>query len=98
MIVYISGKISGLTKEEYTQNFFDSTDFVFNNYSENTINPLDIKPLFGIKKYWFYMAADIWQLRKCTHIAAQKNWIDSKGAFIEVFLAKFIFKQQIIWL
>ena len=77
MKIYISGKISGLTKEEYTQNFDKAYSKLFElklvDYSGNVINPLNIKPLLGIKRWFFYMAADIWQLRKCTHIAVQKN-------------------------
>lgn len=105
MKIYISGKISGLTEKEYVKNFtlaerhiYWLKDFEGKRDLIKIINPLKIKPLFGIKKWFFYMVADIWQLRKCTHIAAQKNWIDSKGAFIEIFFAKFIFKQQIIFL
>jgi len=105
MKIYISGKISGLSEEEYTDNFEKvklnlwETDFCFSirRYS-HIISPLDIKPFLGIKSWLFYMIADIWQLRKCNHIAMQKNWTDSKGAVIEYFFAKWIFKQQIIWL
>lgn len=105
MICYISGRISGLTEHEYLRNFtlaerhiYWLKDFEGKRDLIKIINPLKIKPLFGIKKYWFYMVADLWQLRKCTHIAMQKNWIDSKGAIIEYFFSKFIFKQQIIFL
>lgn len=102
MKIYISGKISGLTESEYTSNFHKSYSELFKlkivDYSGNVVNPIDIKPLFGIKKWLFFMISDIAALRKCTHIAMQKNWVDSKGAVIEYFFAKFIFKQQIIWL
>jgi len=51
------------------------------------------------KENWLnYMINDIRSLRKCTHIAMHPNWIESRGAVIEYFLAKFIFKQKIIWL
>jgi hypothetical protein len=93
--IYISGKISGLSIQEAEYNFTRS-ECELVNYK--TINPLNIRPLFGIKKWLFYMISDILQLRKCTHIAMQKNWIDSKGAVIEYFLAKFIFKLEIIFL
>ena len=101
MKIYISGKISGLDKDEYEFQFKIARRRVFQEtdcFLEDIIIPLDIKPLFGIKKWLFYMIADIWQLRKCTHIAMQKNWIDSNGAIIEYFFAKLIFKQKIIWL
>jgi hypothetical protein len=95
--IYISGKISGLDIYTVNQNFFMASFYVA-KYKAKIINPLEIRPLFGIKKWLFYMIADIWQLRKCTHIAMQKNWIDSKGAVIEYFLAKFIFKLEIIFI
>lgn len=102
MKVYLSGKISGLRPFEAMENFVDAKDFVHGNFlgcgMKDIINPLDIKPLFGIKKYWFFMAADLWQLRKCDTIAMQPNWIDSKGAVIEFFVAKFILKLKVIYL
>jgi len=102
MKIYLSGKISGLTEAEYKQNFKAAYSKLFElkivDCSLYVVNPLDIKPLFGIKRWVFFMVADLWQLRKCSHIAIQKNWIYSRGAMIEVYCAKFIFKQEIIWL
>lgn len=102
MICYLSGKISGLTEKEYTKNFNDAAHETWVKYPDlyyvNIINPIKIKPFLGIKHWLFYMIADLWQLRKCTHIAMQKNWIDSKGAWLEYGYAKFIFKQTIIFL
>lgn len=101
--IYISGKISGLSKYMYELNFeYADTDLFImhkNLYiNSEIINPLQIKPLFGIKSWLFYIISDLWKLRKCTHIALQKNWLDSKGAVLEYFFSKFIFKQQIIFL
>lgn len=88
--IYISGKISGLEKSEYEKNFIGEKTlfFLLNDvkYSDILI-PTQIKPLFGIKSYWFYMIADIYHEIKCTHVAFQKNWIDSKGARIEMIVA-----------
>ena len=99
--VYISGKISGLTEKEYTQNFWEAykiiaTDFGFK--FDDIIHPLQINPFLGVKCWFCYMLSDLIALRKCTHIAMQNNWIDSKGSVIEYFFAKFIFRLQIIWL
>jgi hypothetical protein len=44
------------------------------------------------------MFGDIVELRKCNTIAMQPNWIDSKGACIEHFYAKFILKLKVIYL
>lgn len=106
MKIYISGKISGLSEKEYNKNFYNAKSKIYLDGIDGfnmilacqIISPLSINPIFGIKKWLFFMISDIAALRKCTHIAMQKNWIDSKGAVIEYFFAKFIFKQQIIWL
>ena len=102
MKIYISGKISGLSEHEYTKNFNDAAHETWVKYPDlyyvNIVNPIRIKPFLGIKNWIFYMIADIREQRKCTHSAFQPNWIDSKGAVIEYFLAKFIFKQIIIFL
>ena len=97
--VYISGKISGLEINEAKQNFLlASVEVEQHHNSDFTINPFDIKPFLWLKNWTCYMIADLSALKKCTHIAMQKNWIDSKGAVIEYFFAKFIFKLKIIWL
>lgn len=97
MKIYLSGKISGLPFDEFMENFEKeeiSWSFGFNK----VINPTKIKPLFGIKYWFFHMVADIWYQRTCTHTAFQKNWTDSFGSVIEYIFAKWIFKQQIIFL
>jgi hypothetical protein len=98
---YISGRISGLEKSEYEQNFIDATISVFYKMKIckyiNVVDPCKIKPLFGIKSYWFHMAADIYHELKCTHVAFQKNWVDSKGARIEMIVA-ILFNKKIIML
>ena len=95
--IYISGQITVLSIQDATHNFIKAEERCKSRYS-TVINPLKITPLFGIKKWLFYMAADLYQLKKCTHIAMQKNWIHSKGAVIEYFIAKFILKLEVIWL
>ena len=132
MKIYISGRISGLSEKEYTENFNDARRAIYLNidkkydiegvYYDGIINPLEIKPLFGsckrtkeyyedgikkFKKHWTefykenwinYMISDILELRKCDTIAMQPNWIESKGAVIEYFYAKFILKLKVIFL
>lgn len=53
---------------------------------------------FYKEKWILFMIPDILAQRKCTHSAFQQNWKDSKGAVIEYFFAKFIFKQGIVFL
>lgn len=102
MRIYISGQITGLTVEEFTTNFkaakYNAWKKACPNSYPDIIDPLDLIPFLGIKKWLCYMITDLYHLSKCTHIAMQSNWINSKGAIIEYFFAKFIFKLQIIWL
>ncbi len=98
MRIYLSGKISGLSETEYKENFKNAALNVYLNIDRkhkieglmwrDIINPLDIKPLFGINKYWFFMAADLYTLIfKCDTIFLLPNWNDSKGAKIELCIA-----------
>ena len=92
MIVHISGKISGLPPFEALENFTDAKNYIYNKYFgfglKKIYNPLQIKPLFGIKKYWFFMATDLFTLIfKCNSIFLLDNWKQSRGAKIELFFA-----------
>lgn len=97
---YLSGKISGLKKSEYESNFLSAKVEILKSKPYRywyIVSPLEIKPIFGIKSYWCHMAADIYQELKCTHVAFQKNWIDSRGARIEMIVA-ILFNKKIIML
>jgi|ERR1035437_1537820 hypothetical protein len=97
--VYVSGQISGIKLEYAKQNFHFACKEVSKYHGADfVINPFYITPFLGIKNWLCYMINDIRKQRKCTHSAFQKNWTNSRGAVIEYFFAKFIFKQQIIWL
>ena len=103
MKIYISGKISGLSEKEYKYNFYLADLEVSEQYSwiykdAKIINPINIKPFLGIRCWLCYMITDLYALRKCTHIAMQRNWIDSRGACVEYFIAKFIFKLDVVFL
>ena len=89
MKVYLSGKISGLSEKHCKAKFTIAKAAVyFNHFPKMIYNPLEIKPLFGIKKYWCFMAADLWTLIfKSDSIYLLDNWKDSKGAKIELFFA-----------
>lgn len=97
MRVYISGKISGLESAEYIHNFLQAEKRM-NGRGVVVVNPIKINPLFSIKSWVCYMVADLIELRKCTHIAMQPNWIDSRGAWLEYGYAKFILKIPVIFL
>lgn len=89
MKIYISGKITGLEFLE-AKYLFDSAAMLIIAGGNNPVNPVDIKPLFGIYKYCFHMIADVWALMFCDAIYMLKNWNDSRGAKIEHWVANFL--------
>lgn len=96
---YVSGKISGMKIEYAKQNFhFACLEVKKYHGADFVVNPFDVTPFLGIKHWMCYMINDIRKQRKCTHSAFLSNWKDSKGAVIEYFFAKFIFKQRIVFL
>lgn len=100
MKTYISGQITGLTQNEYERRFRLAEKLVRwrKDFNGEIINPLNLKPFLGIECWLCRMIACIYVLRKCDAIAMQSNWIESRGAVIEFYAAKFIFKLEIIWL
>ena len=97
--IYISGKISGLHPEHARQNFqFAERELRTYHQTNNIINPFSIRPFLGIKSWLFYMISDIREQSTCTHSAFMYNWLESRGAVIEYFFARFIFKHHIIFL
>ena len=94
--IYISGKISGLDVESAKEKFLKSWQCCIMNTSFSPISPFTIKPLFGIKKWAFYMISDIRVLLKCDAILLQPDWVDSRGSKIEVVVAILTCKEIII--
>ncbi len=97
-LCYISGKISGLNYQTARMNFVFSAKEVRKYHNVPTLDPFDIEPLFGVKRWLFYMVSDIYALSHCTHIAMRPDWADSRGAVIEYFFSKFVFKLSVIYL
>lgn len=86
MKIYISGKISGLTPEEYGHNFAHF-EKIIKAHGHEVVNPIKILPFDEKYKWADYMRADIKHLIYCDAIFAMPNWIGSRGARIEVRLA-----------
>jgi len=98
MKIYISGKISGLREDSYVKNFKAAKLAVHQQEDaswNDIINPVDLKPIFGLRTWLCYMIVDIWHLRKCQMIAMQPNWTDSNGAIIEFLIAKYILRIKV---
>ena len=93
--IYISGQITGLEIYEYSTKFNNAEIELINivikcTYVNKIINPLYVKPLFGIKKWFFFMITDIWELLKCNEIYMLNNWEKSRGAKIEHAIANML--------
>ena len=90
---YISGKISGLPRDEYFKNFEKAYMYVFYR-GEEAKAPIYFRPYKGINNWFCYMVICIRELLECDKILMLSNWKSSKGAIIEFIIAK-LFKIEI---
>ena len=87
MKVYISGKISGLSKEEYMKNFAEAEELLSQHHS--VINPAKTNgTLPSDTTYEEYMDISMKLLSFCDAIFMLRNWKDSIGANAEHAYAK----------
>ena len=86
MRIYLSGKITGLNKEDYTRQFARAESF-YKTSGFDVVNPVKIgEEVLKInpKAEWQdFMIRDLEALRTCTHIALLEGWEESKGAKVE---------------
>lgn len=102
MKVYISGQITGLTHDEYTD-LFGRAEAFLQNEGHEPVNPLKVlacaeeecsqtgetKPDGSyLHHYSCYMKYDLLALLECDGIAMLPNWVASKGADIEKTVAE----------
>lgn len=86
MRVYISGPITGLTEEEFMNNFKFAEEFLTKRGHE-VINPCTIEHDHA-KTWEDYMCCDIRALFPCDAIAMIPGWENSRGARIEIAISK----------
>ena len=88
MKCYISGKITGCPV--YTLNF---------ELSAKVVRELGLTPVSPITEkqmpYWCYMVRAVWMMLWCREVSFQDNWLDSRGARIEHFIARITFKKRL---
>ena len=81
--VYLSGKITGLPREEYTRNF-DRAERHYRGAGFEVVNPVKLGELLLNFKpdatYEDFMLRDLEALGTCSHIAMINGWEDSPGA------------------
>lgn len=82
---YISGQISGI--EDIAESIFESAEEVVSKLGYIPVNPMKIEHNHD-KSWESFMREDIIKLMKCQVVYVLRNWRNSKGATIEVNLAK----------
>jgi len=83
---YISGKITGLSIEDARKNFEQGKSAV-EKLGFIPVSPMDL-PHNHDQTWESYMKEDLTALLECQAIYTLPNWEDSRGAKIEVELAK----------
>ena len=83
IIVYLSGKMTGLEENVYKENFRKAEMF-YRSCGYEVVNPCDLAEIVLKRKpdasYEDFMAEDLRALRSCTHIALLEGWESSPGA------------------
>lgn len=81
MLIYVSGKITGLPIEVARANFANASNRL-RSLGFKVINPMEL-PHEDLDNYAACMALDLLELNKCAGIYLLGNYQDSKGALIE---------------
>lgn len=83
IIVYLSGKMTGLAESEYKENFRNAELF-YRSCGFEVVNPCNLSEVVLQKKpdatYEDFMREDLRALRSCTYIALLEGWESSPGA------------------
>jgi nucleoside 2-deoxyribosyltransferase len=85
MKVYISGPITGV---ENFEEIFEQTEELLKADGFEVVNPVKVCCEMNNAKWIDYMRADITALMECDCLYAMEGWEKSKGASIEVNLAR----------
>jgi len=86
--IFISGKITGLSREEASNNFYNA-EIKLKELGHECFNPIRIADRYGWNlDYAFYMSKCLAELPYCDTIYMLKNWRNSKGSKIEYMVAR----------
>lgn len=86
--VYISGPMSGRSREDYARRFSIAETVLRANGYQNIVNPSSFPTarfpwLFRIIGYKLTLFIDLWILTRCDRIYKMPGWKESRGAQIE---------------
>lgn len=87
MKIYISGRITGMDVQEWSKKFNDAQEII-ERLGHEAVNPGKIDPGKQDPTWHDYMKADIKQLVDCEAIWMLDNYKGSKGASVELDIAK----------
>lgn len=101
MKVYLSGPISGLTKEEYTE-LFRRARQVATELGHEVVNPLEVNACAdmscvdlddppegqGLHSWQCYLRYDLKEMLDCQAIAMLPGFEESRGANLELYVAE----------
>ena len=83
IIVYLSGKMTGLAESEYKENFRNAEMF-YSSCGYEVVNPCNLSEIVLQRKpdatYEDFMREDFKAISGCTHIALLEGWESSPGA------------------
>ena len=83
IVVYLSGKMTGLAESEYKENFRNAEMF-YRACGYEVVNPCNLSEIVLQRNpnasYEDFMREDLRALRSCTHIALLEGWETSPGA------------------
>jgi hypothetical protein len=83
IIVYLSGKMTGLEESEYTENFRNAEMF-YRACGYEVVNPCNLSEIVLQRKpdatYEDFLKEDFKAISGCTHIAFLEGWESSPGA------------------
>ena len=83
IIVYLSGKMTGLAESEYKENFRNAEMF-YRACGYEVVNPCNLSEVVLKRKpnatYEDFMREDFKAISGCTHIALLEGWETSPGA------------------
>jgi len=98
--IYISGPITGLSREEYTGRFMKAEQVLREHGYVNIVNPVRLLParwpwVYKILGYRLTLFYDLWHLTRCRRIYKMPGWKESRGAQIESCFAFHFFVSNI---
>lgn len=89
VVIYISGRCTGLKKDHYTQNFKKAEEFLQDRFPyAQIINPIAVMESVAFLPYAELMAISFRLLHNATSIYMLEDWSYSKGAKAELALAE----------